>query len=252
MTTTSAQKLRGACEVVVATTLSYGFDWTFHNPLCGLLFQCGCTWNCGPWSGAACRGGWDDCNVHNARKPWCPWCRAPQDHPAWAWTVSDPFTVALMATAFVGVRFRLFDRCRHRIRARSCRRRCHRRRRLLLFHGQAGLQAQGLEDGAEDGEDEEENKLRQLSASPERLPEDGSSGAALSSEPRAPLLVDDDGLADDGPTSPSPSPAADGDERRRFFTAAGSAVAAFLAWDTLMGVVFWLATDYPYFLFFEK
>mgnify|MGYP004296809683 CR=1 FL=1 len=100
MTTTSAQKLRGACEVVVATTLSYGFDWTFHNPLCGLLFQCGCTWNCGPWSGAACRGGWDDCNVHNARKPWCPWCRAPQDHPAWAWTVSDPFTVALMATAF--------------------------------------------------------------------------------------------------------------------------------------------------------
>mgnify|MGYP003654818294 CR=1 FL=1 len=42
------------------------FRWVFHNPYCGFLFQCGCTWN---WA-----GGWIGCNVHDPTTPSCPWC----------------------------------------------------------------------------------------------------------------------------------------------------------------------------------
>jgi hypothetical protein len=58
-------------ETILAMASSKGFVWLFHNPYCGFLFRCGCTWN---W--LAC-GGWCPCNVHNNARPWCPWCMAP-------------------------------------------------------------------------------------------------------------------------------------------------------------------------------
>ena len=172
MTTTSAQKLRGACEVVVATTLSYGFDWTFHNPLCGLLFQCGCTWNCGPWSGAACRSGGTTAASATRASPGVPGA-CTQDHPA-CLTVSDPFTVALWprpssACAFV-CSTAAATASEHEAAAAAATAAA-----AFSFHGQAGLQAQ--EDRAEDGEDEEENKLRQLSTSLNASPSQGSGAA---------------------------------------------------------------------------
>lgn len=41
----------------------------FLLPLCGLIFQCGCTHL---WSGAD-----SHCNIHDPGKPDCPWCIAP-------------------------------------------------------------------------------------------------------------------------------------------------------------------------------
>jgi hypothetical protein len=131
-------------ETILAMASSKGFVWLFHNPYCGFLFRCGCTWN---W--LAC-GGWCPCNVHNNARPWCPWCMAPtvsrlekiivhlfalitsghfdilhhlrcwcvlthtlthshiymnllytQDYPAWAWTVNDKTTIALMMLAWL-------------------------------------------------------------------------------------------------------------------------------------------------------
>jgi len=90
-------------EFAVAGVACNAFNWLFHNPYCGLLFQCGCTFNY-PLITPKSDAGWGPCNVHNARKPWCPWCRSPQDHPNWAWTVSNWFVVGLMLVAYIIVR----------------------------------------------------------------------------------------------------------------------------------------------------
>ena len=65
----------------------YSFDWVFHNPYCGMLFGCGCTYN---WL-----GGWDGCNVHNRHGPQCPWCSIPWKWPSLALFASDRFVIAL-------------------------------------------------------------------------------------------------------------------------------------------------------------
>jgi len=44
-------------EGAVVGLCSKAFDHVLHNKYCGILFQCGCTWN---WA-----GGWAKCNVHN-------------------------------------------------------------------------------------------------------------------------------------------------------------------------------------------
>jgi hypothetical protein len=41
----------------------------FITPLCGWVFDCGCTHL---WAGAATH-----CNIHDASKPDCPWCVIP-------------------------------------------------------------------------------------------------------------------------------------------------------------------------------
>ena len=73
-------------EAALVTLGSWKFDRLFHNKYCGVLFQCGCTWD---WD-----GGWKNCehdrvsrlpvcaahfthwtgNVHNPTGPHCPWC----------------------------------------------------------------------------------------------------------------------------------------------------------------------------------
>jgi len=45
--------LEGAAEGAVYTLLCWKFDRTLHNKYCGVLFQCGCTWD---WD-----GGWKNC-----------------------------------------------------------------------------------------------------------------------------------------------------------------------------------------------
>lgn len=84
----AARRALWALEAVVVLVVDYAFLWVFHNPYCGLLFRCGCTWN---WA-----GGWTKCNVHNPTGPRCPWCDAG---PKSLWTVEDRTVLALM---FVG------------------------------------------------------------------------------------------------------------------------------------------------------
>ena len=73
----AARRLRAiltGCELLVFGAAAWGFDWLFHNPYCGLLFACGCSWNwAGPWGA----GGWTSCNVHHRHGPQCPWCSVP-------------------------------------------------------------------------------------------------------------------------------------------------------------------------------
>jgi len=72
-------------------------DWVFHNPYCGLLFRCRCTW---PWA-----GGWDGCNVHHPSGPKCPWCNVRNLSRLWwlAPEISAQFTRCLMGLAYLAV-----------------------------------------------------------------------------------------------------------------------------------------------------
>ncbi|KAK3272563.1 hypothetical protein CYMTET_19153 [Cymbomonas tetramitiformis] len=87
-----------AWEVVLAMAACQGVLWVFHNPYCGLLFRCGCTWN---WA-----GGWDGCNVHNPTGPHCPWCAAKKRV---AWTVDNNTVAVLMLAAYFGLVFKQLD-----------------------------------------------------------------------------------------------------------------------------------------------
>lgn len=86
-----------ACiELVAASAASCAFDWALHNPYCGLLFRCHCTF---PWAGGAA-----GCNIHHASGPKCPWCNVMSTQLWWlAWAITDRFTIACMILAYVAV-----------------------------------------------------------------------------------------------------------------------------------------------------
>jgi len=75
--------------VLCESLLTYA---AFHNPMCGIVFRCGCTWD--PWLGGT---GWKNCNVHNPgmRSPRCPWCMSPRDTPSWTWATAGRTSVAV-------------------------------------------------------------------------------------------------------------------------------------------------------------
>ena len=66
--TYKSKLLKTTSEVALMGAFVYGFDWLMHDKFCNFLYQCGCTY--------IFAGGWDDCNVHNASGPKCPWCMA--------------------------------------------------------------------------------------------------------------------------------------------------------------------------------
>ena len=84
-----------AAEVCAAAAGCRAFDWALHNPYCGLLFRCHCTW---PWAGGSAH-----CNVHHATGPKCPWCNVRHTPLHWlAWAIKDNFTVCAMVLAYIG------------------------------------------------------------------------------------------------------------------------------------------------------
>jgi hypothetical protein len=86
-----------ACtELALAGTAAWAFDWALHNPYCGLLFRCRCTF---PWAGGAAA-----CNIHHAEGPRCPWCNVLHTQLWWlAFAITDRFTVLCMLLAYVAV-----------------------------------------------------------------------------------------------------------------------------------------------------
>ena len=94
-TTSTAARLRLLAEAGAVTVASWGFNEIFHNPWCGALFRCGCTWS---WA-----GGWTKCNVHNPapNSPRCPWCLSARDTPATTWSTSSAFVVVLMVLGWM-------------------------------------------------------------------------------------------------------------------------------------------------------
>ena len=92
--------LEGAC-VAGASWATYSL---FHNPMCGLIFACGCTWSF--------RGGWSRCNVHwvGMRSPRCPWCVSPRDTPNWTWTTGEACTIAVMVASWLLATFATTNR----------------------------------------------------------------------------------------------------------------------------------------------
>ncbi|CAJ1412463.1 unnamed protein product [Effrenium voratum] len=75
-------------RLVLGALMCETFQQVVHNKFCNLLFRCNCTWE---WA-----GGWDNCNVHNATGPRCPWCVARQSI---SWT-TDCLPLALMLLTF--------------------------------------------------------------------------------------------------------------------------------------------------------
>ncbi|HSE41259.1 MAG TPA: hypothetical protein VLH08_10895 [Acidobacteriota bacterium] len=64
----------------------------FLLPLCGLVFQCGCTHL---WAGAD-----SHCNIHVPGKPDCPWCVTPfHDQTLSLITQMIPFVVIFLSAA---------------------------------------------------------------------------------------------------------------------------------------------------------
>ena len=58
----------GILRGVLVGVLAIGWMTIFHDKICGVVSNCGCTW---PWA-----GGWRKCNIHNHTGPRCPWCVA--------------------------------------------------------------------------------------------------------------------------------------------------------------------------------
>jgi hypothetical protein len=94
---TTKSKLCHAIETTAVTVGSVLFNEIFHNPMCGMVFRCGCSFN--PWLGGT---GWLLCNVHNPNinSPRCPWCISPRDTPSWTWTTGTTITVTLMVASY--------------------------------------------------------------------------------------------------------------------------------------------------------
>jgi hypothetical protein len=62
----------------------------FLLPLCGLIFQCGCTHL---WAGAD-----SHCNIHVKGQPDCPWCISPFHNPTLSFIVQMlPFVLIFTA-----------------------------------------------------------------------------------------------------------------------------------------------------------
>ena len=93
--TAASARLRLLAEAGAVTVASWGFNEIFHNPWCGALFRCGCTFS---WA-----GGWTKCNVHNPApdSPRCPWCLSARDTPATTWSTSSAFVVVLMVLGWM-------------------------------------------------------------------------------------------------------------------------------------------------------
>ena len=82
-------------ELCFASAGCYAFDWAFHNPYCGVLFRCHCTF---PWAGGSA-----GCNVHHTTGPQCPWCNVLHTHlRGLAPLISSRFTRFMMLGAYVG------------------------------------------------------------------------------------------------------------------------------------------------------
>ena len=58
----------GILRGMLVGCLAIGWMMIFHDKICGVVSNCGCTW---PWA-----GGWRKCNTHNHDGPRCPWCVA--------------------------------------------------------------------------------------------------------------------------------------------------------------------------------
>ena len=93
-------------EVMIAAVGCASVDKIFHNPYCGVLFRCHCTW---PWMGGSAH-----CNIHGTG-PKCPWCNVKNTPLRWlSWAITDGPTIALMFCAYCGC-WALQHRARHRI-----------------------------------------------------------------------------------------------------------------------------------------
>ena len=103
---TTTTKFKFLLEGSIVTASSLLFNAVFHNPMCGLVFNCGCSFN--PWLGGT---GWNLCNVHNPNpnSPRCPWCISPRDTPNWTWVTSSTCVVVLMVAAWFVVGWKMYQ-----------------------------------------------------------------------------------------------------------------------------------------------
>lgn len=80
----------GAIDAL-AVCLVWAFDTCMHNPMCGLMFQCRCTFAL-HWS-----DGWKMCNVNDPGEPHCPFCACTQYLGGYACLLVRDLVVVLVA-----------------------------------------------------------------------------------------------------------------------------------------------------------
>eukprot|EP01084_Bolivina_argentea_P184573 318335_1 len=83
-------------ELIIVAVLICIFSYYFHNPLCGFIFQCGCTF------GATSYEGWIHCNIHNVSGPKCPWCHAKKSV---VWLIDTRSVDLLMFISYLTVAY---------------------------------------------------------------------------------------------------------------------------------------------------
>jgi len=204
-------------EAVFVSATSYAFDWIFHNKYCGFLFRCNCTWN---WD-----GGWDGCNVHNPHGPRCPWCGAGNPPTPgftatnstlsqWQIFIDDNFIVSLMV---IGWAISFFVQSRNSDLKHN-----------LFFNKSLHCSSRTKYDAAPVQDEIVESGFRPGKSS--KLP--------LSQRPRTP-----DSLAKRGFV-----------KRMLFFGSRATIVpyAIFTIYNFFCALVFYAASSYPYFLWFNS
>ena len=104
-----SDSVRLGVEFCTALAALYAFDLVFHNPMCGTIYACGCSWP--EFLGGS---GWTNCNVHNTHGPQCPWCLMPYTRKNLVFLVSKwPYLILAMAA------FALTARLKWRYRTRA-------------------------------------------------------------------------------------------------------------------------------------
>ena len=95
---------------IACLAFALGVTFCFFIQYCDLLFDCGCR---ALWAGRA-----DNCNIHNAAPPHCPWCLDDGAYGRWAHAA---IVIAQAGLALWPGSFGKAARCR-RIPGVSCRR----------------------------------------------------------------------------------------------------------------------------------
>ena len=79
-------------ELIIVGVVIYVFSYYFHNPFCGFIFRCGCTF------GKTQHDGWKPCNIHNVSGPHCPFCAAKKSV---VWLIDTRSVDVLMFVSYV-------------------------------------------------------------------------------------------------------------------------------------------------------
>ena len=84
----------GLMEIVFMITMVYVMVHFFRTPICGFIFQCGCSFGRNHIQQAK------HCNVHNIHGPYCPFCNA---NKSIGWLISKIWIIFIVNMIYIFV-----------------------------------------------------------------------------------------------------------------------------------------------------